>query len=287
MRRILDNPERLIGIMREVAATEILPRFRALGADEIFEKTPGDLVTVADRNAEDAFAKILPPLLPGSLLLGEEGFEADPTRLQALAGDDPVWIVDPVDGTKNFAEGRAPFAVIVALAHKGRTLAGWIIDPITDEAIYALAGEGAAFAAPGAGFQPLTAPVAPNRLADARMTAGEPLRKRMQRAVRELPGAHLPRFVTRYRCVGREYMDIATGRLDLARYGGRLKPWDHAAGTLIVREQGGRADLVAQQTPYQPRPEIASNSIGVSVSTDLWPDFRTLIATADGLTHTG
>lgn len=287
MRRILDNPERLIDLMREVAATEILPRFQSLDAADISEKRPGDLVTVADRAAEAAFARILPALLPGSRLLGEEGFEADPSTLTALAGDAPVWIVDPVDGTHNFANGRPPFTVIVALAHKGRTLAGWIVDPIADEAVLAIAGEGARFAPAASGFAPIRMPNPPKGIAEARMTAGERLRTRMQRAAEEIPGARLPRFVARYRCVGREYMDIATGRLDLARYGGRLKPWDHAAGSLIVREQGGRADTVAAELPYQPAPEISSQAIGVSVTPELWPDFHTLVERADGLAHAG
>lgn len=285
MRRILDNPERLIAIMRDVAATEILPRFQSLGQGDIDEKRPGDLVTVADRAAEDRFTDILPTLLPGSLVLGEEGYEANPHSLNALAGDAPVWIVDPVDGTYNFAHGKPPFTVIVALAEKGRTLGGWIIDPMADDAVFAVAGEGVFHAPRGEGFSKLLRPDAPDSFADAKMTAGERLRRRMQRAADSLDDAILPTFVDRYRCVGREYMDVALGTLDLARYGGRLKPWDHAAGCLIVRESGGRAETIDTEKAYQPQPVISSKAVGVSGSASLWPAFRALVERADDMSH--
>ncbi len=284
MRRILDNPERIATIMRDVAATEVLPRFQTLSTADIDEKRPGDLVTTADRMSEAAFRRLLPPLLPGSRVLGEEGYETDPASLELLNGDAPVWIVDPVDGTFNFAHGKPPFTVIVALASKGRTLGGWIVDPIVGDAVFAIEGEGAAYAAAESDFSTISANGSPGTLAASRMTAGARLRNRMETAAADVDGAELPIFVDRYRCVGREYMDIATGKLELARYGGRLKPWDHAAGALIVRESGGIASVVDKDEPYMPRAEITSRAIGVSINGNVWTPFRDLVARADGLT---
>lgn len=269
--------------MRDVAATEVLPRFQTLGTADISEKRPGDLVTTADRMSEEAFKRLLPPLLPGSLVLGEEGYETDPASLQLLNGDAPVWIVDPVDGTYNFAHGKPPFTVIVALAAKGRTLGGWIVDPIVGDAVFAIEGEGAAYAPADASCSAITAAGSPSDLTASRMTAGAGLRKRMEKIAAGTEGTQLPIFVDRYRCVGREYMDIATGKLELARYGGRLKPWDHAAGALIVRESGGIASVVDKDEPYMPRAEITSRAIGVSINRDVWEPFRDLVARADGL----
>lgn len=121
MQRILDNPTRVLDVMRDVAASEIVPRFQKLAAHEIDEKRPGDLVTIADRASEAAFELRLPDLVPGSRVLGEEMFEANPDCMKLLDGDDPVWIVDPVDGTHNFAHGRQPFTVIIALVQNGTT----------------------------------------------------------------------------------------------------------------------------------------------------------------------
>lgn len=269
--------------MREVAAAEVLPRYRTLGTADINEKRPGDLVTTADRMSEEAFRRLLPPLLPGSRVLGEEGYETDPASLELLNGDAPVWIVDPVDGTYNFAHGKPPFTVIVALAAKGRTLGGWIVDPTVGDAVFAIEGEGAAYAPADAGFSAIAGERSPSDLAASRMTAGIRLRKRMETAAAGMDGVKLPIFVDRYRCVGREYMDIATGMLELARYGGRLKPWDHAAGALIVRESGGVASVVDKDEPYMPRAEITSRAIGVSINGTVWEPFRDLVARADGL----
>ena len=68
-------------------------------------------------------------LLPGSAVVGEEAVAADPAMLDRLRDGGAVWLVDPVDGTANFAAGRGPFAVMVALLRERRTAAGWILDP--------------------------------------------------------------------------------------------------------------------------------------------------------------
>jgi fructose-1,6-bisphosphatase/inositol monophosphatase family enzyme len=93
-------------LVRATARTAVLPRFRRLAAGEITEKAPGELVTVADREAEDLLSAGLLRLLPGSVVVGEEAVADDPAVLRRLAADGPVWLVDPLDGTRNFATGR-------------------------------------------------------------------------------------------------------------------------------------------------------------------------------------
>jgi len=280
MQRILDNPTRVLDVMRDVAASEIVPRFQKLAAHEIDEKRPGDLVTIADRASEAAFELRLPDLVPGSRVLGEEMFEANPDCMKLLDGDDPVWIVDPVDGTHNFAHGRQPFTVIIALVQNGTTRGGWIIDPIQGDAAMAVAGEGAVYG-PNETLAPVKTPHT-NAFADATMTAGHKLRRRLEQAADEMEVA-LPSIVERYRCVGREYMDITRGTLDMARYGGRIKPWDHAAGCLIVAEAGGRADDLSTQTPYTAQSSMQPNMLGIVRPASLWQPFRALMLHADGL----
>src|SRR5258708_7396511 len=114
--------DQVIAAMREVAETIILPRFNQLAAHDIRSKThPADLVTIADEESERALEKRLGDLLPGSLLVGEEAVAADPKILERIHTDDPIWIIDPIDGTANFVNGVARFAVMIALAHKGET----------------------------------------------------------------------------------------------------------------------------------------------------------------------
>lgn len=281
MRDILEQPERILDYMREIAAVEILPRFQMLASHEIMEKKPGDLVTVADHASEAAFRRALPSLVPWSVVLGEEGYEADPNSLRLLNDTAPVWIVDPVDGTHNFAHGLSPFTVIVALVKEGETRGGWIIDPLAEDAVWAVLGGGACFAeTSGSDASKLAAKG--RDFAETAMTAGEKLKKRLERAAVELDSP-LPKIVERYKCVGREYMDIALGRLDFARYGGRLKPWDHAAGCLIVREAGGRADMIDSERAYKVASEMPTQSIGIAGDKAHWAPFRRLVKRADEL----
>src|SRR6185312_6369523 len=127
---MLPDSERVARLIAETAETEIMPRFRHLTRDDIREKGPGDLVTTADVAAERRLGAALRDLLPGSQIVGEEAVAADPTLLSALDGSDPVWLVDPIDGTGNFASGRPVFATMVAFVRDGRALMGWIHDPV-------------------------------------------------------------------------------------------------------------------------------------------------------------
>src|SRR3546814_16939939 len=99
---MLPDLERVAAIIRETAKVERLPRFKTLAADEIREKRPGDLVTVADIEAEKRLTRQLTDLVPGSRVIGEEAIAGDEALLAAQASDGSVWIVDPVDGTANF-----------------------------------------------------------------------------------------------------------------------------------------------------------------------------------------
>jgi fructose-1,6-bisphosphatase/inositol monophosphatase family enzyme len=130
-------------LMRAAARTVILPLYQRLAAGDVAEKAPGDVVTVADRRAEEFLADGLAKLLPGSIVVGEEAVAADGALLDLLADAGPVWLVDPLDGTANFAAGHGPFAVMVALLVGGVTRTGWILDLITDQLVVAEAGAGA------------------------------------------------------------------------------------------------------------------------------------------------
>ena len=141
---MIPDSENVIAIIREVAAAEIMPRFRNLGADDVAQKrSPSDLVTTADLEAERRLTAALTALSPGSAVIGEEAAEHDPAVLSALAGESPVWLIDPVDGTNNFAHDKPCFAVIVAFCLGGETVAGWIHDPIADATMWAAKGRGA------------------------------------------------------------------------------------------------------------------------------------------------
>ena len=226
------NPDDVAKIIRKAAAVEILPRFHDLENTRIWEKSPGQIVTEADVAAEKYLHDELIKLLPGTLV-GEESSAADPSVLDALGRDPVVWIIDPVDGTKNFSKGKPRFAVIVALVHNGHTVMGWIYDPISDRMIHAVKGQGA-----WCGTQRLTV------LPDG------PIAHMKGSAHYHSPLASVVAQVGRSGSTGHDYIDLATGALHFAHFP-RLYPWDHAAGILIHAEAGGVSRHL-DGTPYHP-----------------------------------
>ena len=96
----IPSSDRIENLIREVAATEIMPRWRSLSASEKWEKRPGSVVTAADVASEEFLERELPPLLPGSVVVGEEMIENNPAALELLDGDAPVWVLDAVDGVE-------------------------------------------------------------------------------------------------------------------------------------------------------------------------------------------
>ena len=130
---MLPDIDRITRLVEEVAAEEIVPRFRALADGEIRRKKGGDLVTVADEATETRLGAALGELLPGSTMVGEEAAARDSGVLDRLSEDRPIWIIDPVDGTGNFAKGAEPFALMLAFLSRGEVLAAWIHLPLAGE----------------------------------------------------------------------------------------------------------------------------------------------------------
>jgi fructose-1,6-bisphosphatase/inositol monophosphatase family enzyme len=245
-------------VVAEVAADEILPRFRTLEAGDIREKEPGDLVTVADVAAEKRLTAELRDLLPGSLVLGEEAAAADPSILDRLKGDAPVWVVDPLDGTANFSSGVAAFVVIVALVLRDRAEAGWIHDPNAGRTAVAVRGQGAHIAR-----TPLRV-AAPAPVAEMRGTLhggryGDAALLSRIKERRSRVGA-----ISSLRCAGLEYLRLGRGETHFTLFS-RLMPWDHAAGVLIHGEAGGTAAYL-DGTPY--RPSLVAGKRGLLLAPD-------------------
>ena len=224
-------------LLREAARVEIMPRFRNLSAHEVRQKSsPMDLVTDADEAAERMIAKGLLQAFPHAVLVGEEATEKDPSLLTTLADADLAFVIDPVDGTKNFASGLPLFGVMVAAIMRGEVVAGLIHDPLGDDTAIAVRGEGAWIERPGGSRTDLrVAPPAP-----VREMAGCASWHHMPEPMRSTVAANLAGFggAACYRCAAHEYRMTAAGHSHFLVYA-KLMPWDHAAGWLLHREAGG------------------------------------------------
>ena len=233
------DPAAVEAAVRKAAADEIMPRFRQLAADDIVEKNgPHDLVTVADRLAEEHLTAALTTLLPGSRVVGEEAVHADPSVLDALRGDAPVWIVDPVDGTRQFVHGDPGFATLVSLAHRGEVLASWTYAPALGLMAVARRGAGAELN----GVPLHTRSAAPGAVLDIAISHYDFTDDDQKRVLAALDtGGIAPRPCG---SAGLEYLYVARGDIDATAFSWE-NSWDHAAGLLLVHEAGGASGTVA------------------------------------------
>lgn len=241
----------LIDAVREVAAEEILPRFRSLEPGDIATKSRlDDLVTIADRETERRLTEVAEKILPGVVVVGEEAVADDPALQNSIADADTCLIIDPVDGTWNFAHGLATFGVILALSSKGRTVWGLIYDPIGDDWVVARAGEGAEFVKSDGSAKNLRFNDAPPPKIETAL--GFIHSYLFKGDERQRLFSILPRFqkTDALRCSAHEYRLLAQGAVDFC-LSPVLNPWDHAAGCLVAEEAGGVARLL-DGTPYAP-----------------------------------
>jgi myo-inositol-1(or 4)-monophosphatase len=221
------------------AGAEVVARHAAANRRESREKSHDNPVTAADLEANAAICARLRAEFPGDSLLSEETAD-QPERLTA----ERVWIVDPLDGTKEFVEGVPQFSVSIALAVRGRPVAGCVFDPSTNESFWAAAGDGAF--------------LGDTRLAVSRerslakcvvLSSRTEMKRGQVDSFREL--------VARIEPVGSVALKlawIAAGRADLWISAAPKSEWDVCAGDLLVREAGGTfAELARGERTYNQR----------------------------------
>jgi fructose-1,6-bisphosphatase/inositol monophosphatase family enzyme len=240
----------LANLLRDTAKAEILPRFRHLDAGMVKQKSEAiDLVTEADEEAERRIKAEMTRAYPDVLFVGEESVAADESLLDALDEAELAVVVDPVDGTANFAAGLPLFAVMASVVRKGETIAGIIYDPMGDDWVLAEKGSGA-FQRRADGtewqLQVATAPALDQMVGSV--------------SIAFLPKEHKPeilgnlakiRVASNYRVAGHDYRTFAGGHTHFVMFN-KLMPWDHLGGCLISEEAGG---YVARfdGSPYLPQ----------------------------------
>lgn len=237
----------VVEILRDAARTEIMPSFRGLVPKRTREKTSRqDLVTDADEAAEVAITAALSKAFPGCVVVGEEATERDASLLDTLAEPDLAFVIDPIDGTKNFASNLPLFGVMAAVLRRGEIVAGVILDPVEDDWALALRGEGAWLQRADGRREDLRVGAAP-ALAEMAGLVSWTFFPGDERS--RVPG-RFPRVANAsdYRCAAHQYRLLCGGFYDFALYS-KLMPWDHAAGWLLHREAGGYSACL-DGTPY-------------------------------------
>ncbi len=210
------------------AGKRILRSIERLDSIIVTEKQPNDYVTEIDQQVEREIIKIIRKAHPNHAILGEEGGE--------IAGDDYTWIIDPIDGTRNFIHGFPHFAVSIGIRYKAKIIHGVIYDPVREELFTASRGKGARLNDHRIRVSKRT------KLQECLLGTGFPYRHSEQhiKAYMDSMMALLP-LSGDIRRAGAATLDlayVACGRLDGFWELG-LKIWDLAAGILLVKEAGG------------------------------------------------
>lgn len=257
MKQPLDDAVRTL--MRKVSQEAILPHYQQLGEHQIIAKAADDVVTVADHLAEEMLTEGLSKIESGLEIVGEEAAHADPAVFNRLSA--PCWIIDPLDGTRNFAKGKPPFGILIALAEGGECRAGWIYDVLTGRFCSAHKGNGAFID----GARVTASPTGTGMpVAAISLIYMDPAKRA---ATSEAIAPHY-RLVDIPYCAAEQYPRLVLGENDVSIFE-RTLPWDHAAGVLFLNEAGGKAAR-PDGSPY--RVDDGRKGLLGAASLELWDD---------------
>lgn len=262
------DPERVAAIIREIAEAEMLPHYRKLGAGAVKTKEgPADLVTIVDEAVEKALKRRLLEVTPGALFVGEEAAAADPAITNEIRRGERCWIVDPLDGTRNFVNGVDEFGTIVAYVESGVTTAGWIYAAPLREIAIAAKGDGVIWRGEAVRTKRQAAP----KPAGLRSTGWlkpewrDRLVTSLKTNATSRPG----------HCSAYAYLKLMEGEVDF-KLSSRIHAWDHAAGTLMLNELGGEARWLDTKEPYAPQPSADRPLLATAAGRD-WSAIASLL----------
>lgn len=257
------DTDAILGLLKDTAAEVVTPHFRRLADSDISEKHPGDYVTVADRAAEQYLTERLLDAFPDAMVVGEEGVFARPELLQGLPNAEHAFVIDPIDGTRNFVNGDERHGVMLAELRGGVTTRGWIWQPMTGDGYVAERG---------AGVRVNGEPIVRTRSERAPLGASS-----QKKLVGFDADGHLSPAVLGQFCCAFDYPAVLRGDIDFMVYSA-LHPWDHLAGSLMVVENGGLArtrDGMAYTVTSQGRGLIiAGDTISWLAAQQYWPVAR-------------
>lgn len=246
--KMLVSDKAVLSVLKQASEAKILPRYKRLSDKDISTKTNAtDFVTVADREAEADITSNLLRILPGSRCIGEESVAEGRCDVNALDSD-YTWIIDPIDGTRNFVDGSEHFCCMVSLIEQDQPLRSWIFRPLIGDAVVATKNEGVRHYLPTG---KVSACKPRNREKELPLLQGTfnamgfdlSIRERVRDKLRGLPGRfHLG-------SAGIDALYIALGQSDYLMHS-KLTPWDSVPVELTCRELGYHVRLAPDEIPF-------------------------------------
>jgi len=213
------------------------------------KSSASDLVTIADEEAETAITAEIQKRFPTAFIVGEEAASANPSIIEALRDTELGFVIDPIDGTANYAAGLPLFGIMLAVVAHGETIAAIIHDPVCQTSSMAMRGAGAIERDAHGNEAPLKVAPPPANFESLRGMASwrfaDPIRRAQILK-------NLPRITSSWdhRCAAHEYRALITANSDFVFFN-RLMPWDHLPGVLLHQESGG-AHRRLDGSPYRP-----------------------------------
>ena len=255
-------------VLREAGARFLMANFGKLDESQIRQKSsPGDLVTEIDEAAEDFFRERFQAILPAAQCVGEEAAAADPGIVGQIAGEGIFWVVDPIDGTRNFIRGKPEFGSIVALVENGRTLAGWVYAAPENRLYACIRGE-----APMRDGAPIeVAPMTGARPRGLRSLGwmSDAWRARVEPGLRD----HVETVPSH--CSAYAYIRLLEGGADF-KLSSRIHPWDHLAGAFLLEAAGGSTRFLDDGSVYGPADSVDRPLLAVAPGRD-WAAIAALL----------
>ena len=262
---IFSNPDNLRhnvnSLLIETSKNIILPKYKSLKNNEIKTKdSSNDYVTIADEEAEKFLTKNLKNILPLSHVIGEESVYSNKDILKKLDEKEPVWIIDPIDGTSNFISGIDKFYIIIALVINNNTIMGWIHNPISNETAWGYKGYGTWI--------------------DNKKISIEKNNKKLIDNKAAIYHKSLIDYKNKFKYIkyngsaAHEYISLIKNKIQISCFS-RLLPWDHAAGILLHKEAGGYSALLNSRE-YFPNSKNPGGILSTPTS-DIWNSVRSLM----------
>ncbi|MCB2113704.1 MAG: hypothetical protein KDD85_09160 [Parvularculaceae bacterium] len=262
------DTEKVSEIIAETAEREMMSRYKRLDPDSVRSKSaPTDLVTIVDEAMERDLRRALMDLTPGAAFVGEESAAADPSITAEISRAERCWIVDPLDGTRNFVNHIDEFGTIVAYVERGAVAAAWIYAAPTRQIAVGVKGGGVTWDG--------------ERLTPKPFAGDPPKGWRSTGWLNESWRAHIVdnlKVKTASRaghCAAYAYLQLIKGEVDF-KLSSRIHAWDHAAGAMMAEELGGEARWLENAKAYRPQESVDRPYLATAPGRD-WRSIAALI----------
>ena len=264
--------EYITSILIDVNHKIILHYFNNLTANDIDTKTSTeDFVSVADKKSEDFITEKLFNFLDVTKIIGEESAFINKENYFNLLNEPFLWVIDPIDGTKNYINGNENFCSMISLVKNSIPIASFIYKPLEKEVIYAFKGHGA--------YKLNVETKLSSKLKIKKNKSSEIIgsggTKGIPDVFRESILFNMRNYTKRLfiGSAGIETVMLATNKIQFI-FHGRVTPWDHSPFDLIIKEAGGCVYMARFKEEFNIR---SSGPILAAANNNIWTNIREIV----------